>query len=226
MQAWEPVSKSVFEISTGRTTYPSIFRPGGGLTEFQTRPVRDRGEAAARVLALDWLYREVTGRPKRPGSTALNSALSLMTYRTDPGEASYFYTRSLISRWQARTGQPFGGGEPTDRSNALAYFKQAARWGDDEAADKWLAEYYALGGKPSGVAQSLKLSAPLGGLSAERRGKFLRSLTPLEREAVKEADRWWKVQDGERDKIRRALREGPRPLPRRSDPPTVSRPLL
>jgi len=224
VQSWEPVSKSLFELATGRTTYPSVFRPGGGLFEFDARPMRDRAEAASRIVALDWLYREITGRPRRPGSGLANSVLSLMTYRTDPGEASYFYTRQLISKWQAATGQPFGGGEPSDRSNALAYFKQAARWGDDEAANRWLAKYYALGGKPSGVAQSLKLSAPMGGLSPLRRHQFLKSLTPIEREAVQESERWWKVQDGERDKIRKALHAGARPLPRRATSP--SRPLL
>lgn len=223
VQSWEPFSKSLFELSTGRTTYPNLFKEGTSY-RFATHPIRDRADEVARTFSLDWLYKMVSHQPSRPGNPVVNAVESLGTYQTDAGEAAYYYARDLIRQWQDQTGHQDAGGDATDKSTALAYFKMAARWGDDDAARYWLDQYKILGGKQQGITESLRLSSPLGTLSEQRRGQFLRTLTPMERAAVDDAVAWWKGQDGEAAKIHQTLkniRPGPNvPAAPGAQPPT------
>jgi N12 class adenine-specific DNA methylase len=192
-QAWEPMSKTLFELGTGRTLFPRMFAPG---TSFgvDARPIRDRVEYAAGAVSLRWLYQRVTDRPLPPSSRGLNGFLGTLVYSTDPGEAAYWHVKDRVQQFQRKAGKPgAGGNDPSDRSDALLYFRMAARWGDEAAAQRWLQRYYALGGTRKTIRGSIKKADPLGALGHDRRA-FLRSLSPQEREAVALARRWYRAQ--------------------------------
>jgi hypothetical protein len=174
-----PFGKLFFELMLGRKSYPNIFRP---------TPIRDYGEHIASVFALDWLYQDITGLPTPPYKWATR----FLFYRTDPGEAAYFDIRSRASRFlsERKTERP-SAGDPTAKGNALYYYKRAAGWGDDAAAEKWLDRYFELGGTLDGMEQSIKMSAPLGALNADEQREFLGSLSDKEQRILDLADDWY-----------------------------------
>lgn len=193
IQGLEPFTKTIMELALGRSAYPSIFREGPGF-QMQGRPIRDRGEYAARVFSLDSLYRRVTGRP-RPKSSGGVAAIvdGVVTYRTDPGEAAYWEIRGKVMDWAQDRGREFSlGADPTERGNALYYFKQATKWADEKAAKKWLAEYQRLGGTEKGMEQSIRMGHPLGMIKRDDWQAFVDSLSPEDKEALKMSAEWYK----------------------------------
>ncbi len=192
VNAWEPVSKTLFEISTGRSTYPTIFEPGASFG-FRTRPIRDRAESVARTLSLEWLYDRVAGKPLPPSRGPLSVLDRTLLQRTVPGEAAYWMIREKAAKWNDAHGR--GGGrtsDPTDRTSALFYFRQASQWGDEEAAQRWLRRYFELGGDKGDVRGAIKRAAPLGSIPMDERGSFRRSLSPDEQAVLHLADTWYR----------------------------------
>lgn len=179
VQLWEPFVKQLFEQAMKRKTFPDMFRP---------TPIRDRGEHLAGIAALDRIYARVTGKPVPPG----NPMARLLFYRTDPGEAAYFDTRGQVGQWLERQGKARPMIEPTEKGTALYYWKRAVQWGDEAATDRWRARYYALGGTRKGMAQSVKLGAPLGALNRIDRMKFRRALDPDDRAMLNMAEAWYR----------------------------------
>jgi hypothetical protein len=185
----EPVTKTAYELFTGRSIYPTIFGRGKSMKLTGGRPIRDKGEHFFRTLSLDWLYNKVVGKPQRKGMGSI--ADKILFYRTDPGEAAYYETRERVMDWQKKQGDEVGSVTPTARQNALYYYKLALRWDDDEAAAKWWAKYLELGGSEKGRDSSIDRSAPLGGLSEKKRKEFERTLSERDRETLKQAEEWF-----------------------------------
>lgn len=174
-----PYAKLGAELITKKTWYPDITNP---------RPIRDRAEHAARFLSLDNEYRAATGKPSKGYGESLKGAV---VYESDPGENAYNYIRGLGYEFMEKKGKEIPQGEPTERSNALYYFKQALRYGDKEAAKKYLDKYKELGGKQKGIESSVGKSAPLAMLGKNRK-EFEKSLSAEDRQKLLLADRWYK----------------------------------
>lgn len=192
VQGLEPFSKTVYEITSGMSAYPNIFEPGKAMG-LKARPIRDRGETIARVLSLDAIYKRVMQRPRRPSAPGpLGWIENMVTYRTDPGEAAYWESRQLAIDYLREQGQETPSIIPTKRQNALYYYKQSVKWGDEERAAHWLQQYYELGGKRQYVKSSLTRSAPLGALNEVDRRQFRRSLSEDEKEIVRLAESWYR----------------------------------
>jgi len=190
VSAWEPFSKTVFELALGRRVGMKTFESG---TSFQPRgtPIRDRAQHVARVFSVAQLYDLVTGKPKRRG-VGENIVDAFLTYGTDPGEAAYYLIRDQAGRWNDAHGkESAGGGDPTNRQNALYYYKKALQWGDEKAAKKWLAEYKERGGTGPGMMSSIRLSAPMGTVPKSQRLAFLSSLGPEDKETLRIANEWY-----------------------------------
>ncbi len=196
---WEPFSKTLFELGFGYKSYPSLFKEG--TTDLSPKKIRDLAEYAGDVVwPVGALYRKVTGRPRRPspdmGIPWAGPLLDmLLVARTDPGEAAYWYSRNLAGKFLEAQGKTPSTGGPTgeakDRADALYYFKRACEWGDDDAAGKWLAEYYELGGTPQKMNEAFVREHPLGGLPLGQRGAFVSSLSEEDRAVVQSAVEWY-----------------------------------
>ncbi len=115
-------------------------------------------------------------------------------YKSDPEETAYYEVRDLVSRWQQQHGEGgvYGGGALSAKSQALRYYKMALRYGDKEAAQKYLKEYMLLGGTKQGMATSMKAMDPLSGLKTTEKPKFLKSLSKADREQLVLAQRFWR----------------------------------
>lgn len=201
--AWEPFSKTVFELAFGYRAYPNLFKEG----TFNLAPaqIRDRAEYLADLAwPMGALYRKVTGKPRRPspdlGIPGAGPMLDgLLTTRTNPGEAAYWLSRQMASQYLEAHGKPQtapGGGplgEAKDKADALYYFKRACEWDDGDAAKKWLVEYYKAGGTPEKMRQAFLREHPLGQIPLGQRGAFLKTLSPRDRTTLDTAVHWYEA---------------------------------
>jgi diguanylate cyclase (GGDEF)-like protein len=185
-QGARPLEKSLVEVVMGQSTYPDPTFP---------RPIRDKWEHIARTFSLDAPYSWLAGKPKQGGGIAgqlIHDVLSLGSYNSDPGESAYYDIKKWQRDYLDRHGIEKPSISPTDKGNALYYYKQALRYGDLKAAKKYLEKYIELGGKRKGIKLSIELSHPLGGLPKKQKAGFMKSLTPKQKETYDRALTWYR----------------------------------
>jgi len=181
-----PTAKVFYETVTGVATWPDVFNP---------RPIRDRWKHIAKVFSASIPYDWWTGKPSRGWGKNLSK---LLLQSSDPGEAAYYKVRGLVRDFNDKAGDVSSGGfTPTDKGNALYYFKQSLRYGDMEAAERYLRDYVDLAGGPDKASKGLKASidrtAPMGGLKKKDREAWLKSLTQAELKTLKVSRDWFKT---------------------------------
>lgn len=174
-----PFEKSLYEVITGRSLYPDMTKP---------KPIRDKTEYLTKTVSADTLYRYLTGKPTR-GIT--KDIANILIYTTDPGEGAYFTTRQMTIDFMKKLGRSFPVVDSTEKSNALYYYKQAMRFGDEAAQKKYLTEYFKLGGTKEGIARSIKMADPIAVIPKQYKGAFVSTLKPEERQIVRAAYRWY-----------------------------------
>lgn len=185
-QGIRPEAKLGFEVLTGQTLYPDPVHP---------RPIRDTTEHILRTFSLDKIWNRVAGKPKQGGSwetQIVRDVIGMIAYEADPGEQAYYTTRKYIFDWLEAQGKEKPVAMPTNRSNALYYYKQALKFGDMEAAAKYLKKYQDMGGKMHDIQGSIKRVHPLSTLKLSDRYKFRESLTPEQRQTLETATLWYK----------------------------------
>ncbi|MDD2850433.1 MAG: hypothetical protein PHY09_00845 [Desulfuromonadaceae bacterium] len=175
-----PFFKLAGELITGKSIYPDITKPV---------PIRDKVEHAARFLALENEYKAMKGKPSRG---YLDSLKGLYLYENDPGEAAYNNIRRLAIKHLEKSGKEPVAAEPTSRSNALYYYKQALRYGDAEAAGKYKDEYLAAGGTLQGIGKSIGKAHPMAMLPLSERAKFRQSLSAQDLETLTRGIDWYR----------------------------------
>jgi hypothetical protein len=191
VQALSPFTRMLYEQMMRQSTFPDAFHPA---------PIRDRAEHLASLVALDWLYQEVTGMPSPPEKWLTR----LLIYRTDPGEAAYHEIRADAAKWMDTQGrESTGGGATTAIQNALYYYKRAHQWGDDQAADKWWDRYVALGGSEAGLSTSVANAEPLHSVPQKSRAgealrdEYVSQLSPRKQRVLQLAQEWYATTYGD-----------------------------
>ncbi len=180
-----PEPKILFETLTKTQTYPDPFSP---------RPIRDTLGHVLRTFSLDSIYRMASGKPGRGRTMAehfLNDLKTILVYDSDPGEQAYYDVRKYVFDWLGDQGIERPSGKPTNRSNALYYYRQALKYGDLDAAKRYLMKYYDLGGSPRSLRTSIKRAHPLGSLAMKHRFKFRQSLSPEQQKKLEIALEWY-----------------------------------
>ena len=175
-----PFFKLGGELITGKSIYPDITKP---------RQIRDKGEHAARFLSLDNEYKAMTGKPTRG---YLDSLKGLYLYENDPGEIAYQNIRKSAAKYLEKNGKESVSGEPTARSNALYYYKQALRYGDETALERFREEYIAAGGTQASIGKSIAKAHPMAMLPLSERAKFRQSLSASELETLTRGIEWYR----------------------------------
>jgi hypothetical protein len=184
-QGIRPEPKILMESITGYSTYPDPAKP---------RPIRDTTEYILRTFSLDKIYKHLAGKPSRGKTMAeqfMNDLESLLIYTSDPGEQAYYDTRHLVFEWKEKNGVEASYGRPTNKGNALYYYKQALKYGDFKAAERYLMKYYDLKGTPTGLKKGIKQSHPLAGIKKIDRYKFKRSLSPAQLATMERGIQWY-----------------------------------
>ena len=175
----------LFETLTEQSLYPDPFTP---------RPVRDTTEHILQTFSLENLYRLAAGKPGRGKTMAqhmLADIKSLLVYDSDPGEQAYYDTRKTIFDWLDKKSIERPSGKPTKRSNALYYYRQALKFGDFKAAERYLKKYYSLGGTSRTLRGSIKRAHPLASIPVKDRFRFRQSLGPQQVKRLRLALDWY-----------------------------------
>lgn len=197
---YNPFLKSAMELLSGAQLYPDAFR---------ARPIRDRGQYLADFFLVGPEFRALTGRPM-PGGRYLTSdnLTRAVAYICDPGEAAYWETIRLRSRFMEQQGKSGTvGARMSERSKALWQYKAALRYGDADAATRYLEQYFqymaiewASAGKKLTAKEarktfkrSLESLDPLSGLSRASKRAFWMQLTDRERDVAMKAQDYYRT---------------------------------
>jgi len=175
-----PFAKTTIEALTGKSLFPDITRP---------KPIRDRTEHILRSLSLDLPYRYAKGIPTRGLAT---DAMSPLFAYSDPGEAAYYHSLQKMGEYLETVHKERPPAEPTERSNALYYYKQAIKSGNYDLANDWWEKYKKMGGTRKTMLMSIKKSDPLQFLPVSERTRYINTLDADDRQTLKEARDWWK----------------------------------
>jgi hypothetical protein len=185
-QGFRPEPKLLYETLSGQSFFPDPMHP---------RPIRDTTEHILRTFSLDRIYNQVAGKPKQGGTWATQmyrDIQSLAFNESDPGEQAYYTSRKYIFAWLDKQGKEKPAAMPTNRSNSLYYYKQALKFGDFDAAERYLKKYQGMGGKLHDVQGSIRRVHPLASLRLADRYKFKASLSPEQQETLSVATAWYK----------------------------------
>lgn len=171
------VVKPAAEMIAGGSSYPTIFKEGTSFTP-RLRPIRDRFRhlansvslAAAYDIAYD-VYRRFSGDPKMPKRprdlSSYEDIIGLLmdmtvAYRFDAQEIARQEVVMHALEWAEENGIAKAGGVPTAKANALFWYKQAVRFGDEEAAEDWKNKYLSYPkSSEEGIEKSVENSHPL-----------------------------------------------------------------
>ena len=180
-----PMIKSLGETVMGRATYPDVFFP---------RPIRDKWEHIARTFSLNIPYKWVAGKPKKGADVTeklFTDIMSLGFYSSDPGESAYYDVKKYAFDFLDKEGIEKPSIIPSSKSKALYYYKQALKYGDLKAAEKYLGKYKELGGNMRSLKISVAASHPVWTIPKNLRFKFKRSLTGKQKETYDMAVEWY-----------------------------------
>jgi hypothetical protein len=181
-------AKSLIETAVGKTTYPNFFSNESFVPGSGARPIRDKAEAMAKMFSLDVPYRIATGKPSRGLGY---EALSVIGSSSDPGERAYENIRSKAMDFLQEREQQIPSTSSTPKTLSLYYYKQAQRFGDTQAADKYLSQYYQLEGTPQGMEQSIRTGKVINMIPKKLQLEFLSTLSPRQVQDLGEADDWY-----------------------------------
>jgi len=187
-QGLRPGPKLLYTLASGQSFYPE--------GPFESRPVRDQVGEIFRLFSLERPYRIVSGKPRR-GSTAAErlwfDITSMAVYNNDPGEMAYYQTISWTFEFMEKVDEGIGGSSysPSDKSNAMYYYRQALKYGDLPSAERYLKKYVELGGTQKGMTQSIARAHPLNRVTSKYRNQFRGMLSPHQMQVLELAEQWY-----------------------------------
>ena len=98
----------------------------------------------------------------------------------------------LVREFQENVlGKRIGGFAITQRGETLRKMKTALRLGNKAEVQRYLQEYYKLGGDKKGLKASMRNMNPLHGLNKREQAYFLKWITPEERKYLNRADKFF-----------------------------------
>jgi hypothetical protein len=179
-----PFKKAAVALSTKTTTnmYGEVV------------PIRDRGEYISKLFSMDILYRAAAGLPTKGIAEEWQSKLA---WSVNPGEAAYYNIKEKVNDFNRKNIPHYkdmesSGGSPSNKSNALYYYKQAIKMRDFVTAGEYLKSYLNMGGDVKGLKSSYAGSMPTAGLNRKHRGAFYKSLSEKDKKQLNAASKWYK----------------------------------
>lgn len=131
------------------------------------------------------------GQPAPTRSLAKTIA-GAVVYIKDPGEISYDTIRGKAFDFIRRETGSSVAGRTGGKSAALYNYRVAKRRGDETSVRLAMDELRKYPKAGRSLRQSMKRAAPLGMFPSKKlRGKFLRTLSPRERDQLSRATRWY-----------------------------------
>jgi hypothetical protein len=173
-----PYIKNPAELLSGKSFYPDIREP---------RTIRDVGTYIADSLGVGEEYERIKGMPVN--DNYLESWYKAFAYKSDPKANAYYRILDLKANFEKKELGQFQSYSYSDspKTKDLYYFKLGLKYGDKEAAKKYLKKYFEEGGTTKGLAKSLETMNPIYGLDEDELTQFATWLTPEERKDLKKA---------------------------------------
>lgn len=172
-----PAIKVPFELATGESRYSDFDQPSA---------IRDKWEYLFNTFGLSDVYKGVTGKPVKNG--LWDTVQNMAVYKYDTMESAYWDT---IANKRNRQNQAHTSVDPTPKSNALYYMKQAIRYGEADKAKKYMKEYFKQGGTGKGIVTSINTMNPYYGFTSDdnkaKGDEWVASLNEIEREKLESA---------------------------------------
>jgi len=109
-----------------------------------------------------------------------DSLYDLFYYRADPYETAYYKNKENVIKFRKKIGTYNEGYSESVRSDALYNIKLAMRYGDKEAAEKYLLDYINKGGTVKGLNTSLKSLSPVYGLNEAQTEVYIQNYLDVE----------------------------------------------
>jgi hypothetical protein len=163
---FEPVTKTIGEIITRRSLFPDPFSP---------QTIRDR---------MEYLFNAVTQHPElyrwlaeKPSPMTFGKyAKSLVWYNADPLQSAYSNTMSRLHKYLEKEGKDGEGFYITPKGDALYNMRMAMRYKQDDLIDKYLSQYFELGGTEQGLNTALRRMEPMSGVNENDKAMFISTL--------------------------------------------------
>ena len=172
-----PAIKVPFELATGESRYSDFDQPSA---------IRDKWEYLFNTFGLSDVYKGVTGKPVKNG--LWDTVQNMAVYKYDTMESAYWDTIANKRNWQNQAQTSV---DPTPKSNALYYMKQAIRYGEADKAKKYMKEYFKQGGTGKGIVTSINTMNPYYGFTSDdnkaKGDEWVASLNEIEREKLESA---------------------------------------
>ena len=180
LTSWTPLFGIPTELAIGQKLWPDLFNP---------REIHDNWRHLFQTVSVENEYDALAGKPSRGYARSWTESL---IYRRDPGEMAYNEAKGIAYDWKERVKGEEGGSFSSPRADALRNYRLAVRYGDEEAALKYLDAYEAAGGTDRGFKQSINRQHPLGPIAKKDRAEFLASLTDEQLVIFEEAEDYWR----------------------------------
>lgn len=153
------------------------------------RTVRDKWEWLSKMFSLSVPYRFAMGKPTR----GYREFQKMLVYEYEPGEAAFISIMQLIREFNDKYSEAGGfRSQPTQKANAIYYYKKALKFGDMRAAKKYIRQYVELGGTSRSFKSSIKGYHPLMMVDRKLRRRFMEKLDKKELKQLEKAIDWWK----------------------------------
>ena len=156
--------------------------------------MRDDLSRGSKVHRAFEIFRLDSGDDSQASIHLKNDLKSLFEHKSaGPGLLDYYEVRQMVFDWLAKQGEEEKrfGGKPTKKGNAFYYYKQAMKYGDIDAAQRYLKKYYELGGATRPEIQSIKYAHPLASIPGMKRKAFRQSLTLDQADTFNNALEWY-----------------------------------
>jgi hypothetical protein len=179
-----PLFKTPAELGLGKTIFPDIANP---------TTIRDKKLYAFQQAGMEAAGRRMLGLPIQNKGNMAEVGKQLIMYKSDPEATAYSKILDLKRKFEKNTlnKYPTEAFSDSPKSNALYNYKLALKYGDSEAAQKFLKQYTANGGTGDGLQRSLGSLHPLYGLNEVNRQRFILSLDAEDRETLKKANAYY-----------------------------------
>lgn len=182
-----PFFRAGTELLYGSTLFPDPSNP---------RPISDKWEYVSKVFSADIIYRMAKGKSTRGFAEEIRNKLF---YNVSTGESAYYSIRDKVNKYNKKVeyNRPTVIMSKDDtigkrRAYALRNYKQALKFVDVVATEKFLRMYLDAGGTRSGLTSSFKLSKPTGGLRKKDRSGFYKTLSKKDTELLNTASKWYR----------------------------------
>lgn len=160
-----------------------------GYKDFpDTRKSRDPWGDFFGLFALRSTYKLITNKPI-PDGKAWDALDKIFSANVELEYSKYWAAKEDADIWLQSLGRELyiPNANTSEKGNAIYYFKEAVRIGDDEAAIRYLSKYIIEGGTAKSFKQSMQVMHPLNSVPKTLRGAYVAQLSTKDRAMLDDA---------------------------------------